>query len=500
MIKNLLSKICGFKLKEVEKEKERLEAIYNSLPDGVYTTDLNRKIQSFNPGGELITGFKKDQIIGKRCTDIFAHEDEKGSLLCGENCPLDLAISTNKIIPPRRAYLKTATGKRVPVVIATAPVKDKNGKVVGAAEFFRDITNEVKIEQLKSDFLAVVSHELRIPLSAIKESMNLVLEGVTGTINDSQKNLLTVAKNEIERLNRIISEVLDVSRMEAGRLKLKRARLDLAELVRSIEFAYRPLADKKSVSLFVELAPALPDAIADSDRVRQVFSNLLSNALKFTSQGGSVKIKCSAHGDNLIECSIEDTGCGMPSDSLGKLFGKFEQLGVEEDKRRGGAGLGLYISKTIVEAMGGTIWAQSQEGKGSTFSFTLPAYKEGMDFYLELDASLKEAKHTQKTAAVILLEANLKDAELENLIHIIENIIRGPNDKVLRDKSDIYIVLDDTNEQGALSVKNRVKAQVQKSSFDSRNIINKFGVAIYPTQALTLEELLDKAKKQTGAF
>jgi PAS domain S-box-containing protein len=489
-----------FRRQEKKEEKLRFEAICSSLFDGVYTVGKDKKILTVNKGVERITGFKKEELIGRQCKDLFTHTDEKDNILCDFNCIVDEVMNTAKVVPPRKALTMTSAGKRIPILIAAAPMKNEKGNIEGAAIFFRDITNEVKIEELKSDFIAVVSHELRIPLTTIKESIDLILDGVTGPTTGNQRNVLSNAKSEIERLNRLLEEVLDVSKIEASRLRVRTGKLDLVDVIKKAELSYQPLANKKGISFSVDIASGIPYVIGDPDKVYEVFSNLLSNAFKFTPSGGSITINCRPHSENFIGCSIKDSGCGIPRHALNRLFGKFEQLGLEEDKRRGGSGLGLYITRTIIKKLGGNIWAESEEGVGSTFTFTLPVYKEELELQLELSSSVEEVRAMQAGLVLFMLEVGLKGPEFERLYEISNDTVGRPGDKVIKQYDSIYILLGSTNKKGAMSFKERLKSEFQKADFDYSKVIRKFGVASYPDDALTYQELIVKAKANTTAF
>ena len=286
--------------------------------------------------------------------------------------------------------------------------------------------------------------------------------------------------------------MLQASKIESGRLKVKRTKIDLTEIVKKVYQFYKPIADKEMVSFSLDIAPIVPAVVGDSDRVHQVLSNLLSNSFKFTSEGGSVKVECSQKDMGFVECSVIDTGCGIPHSEIDRLFERFEQLGLEEEKRRGGVGLGLYISKMFIETMGGGIGVKSREGEGSVFTFSLPIYTEEMEFQRELEASIQEARQRQGTLAMLMLETNISGTEFDNLLNTLRFIIRGPNDRILSRNQSIFIILSDSDSQGALSVRARIKQSLQKSAFGERDVIKKCGVAVYPIDAIGPDNLIEK--------
>lgn len=482
------------------KDIKTLEAIFEAVIDGVYTVDKAKKITSFNKGAQDITGFKEEEVIGRYCKDLLAHENERLKFLCSVECLLGEVLSLGNRTYPRRVFINTSTGLRKEVLTCACAIKSESGGIDGAAVYFREITNELRIEQLKSDFLSVVSHELRIPLATIKESISLLAEGIAGPINDSQTKILSGLKNHIDRLSGLVDSLLDVSSIESGRFKIRRQKLNVATLVKSLQSFFQPTADKKSIKLLAQAPSDLPNVIGDSDRLSQVFSNLLNNALKFTPEGGSITISCSVKDSSFVECSVIDTGVGIPKEMLSKLFERFEQLGVDESKRRGGAGLGLVISRKIVEDLGGSISAESEAGRGSKFNFTLPVYSEDKELQLELAAAVRLARQSTMSLALLKLETDLQEREFENLLSLINHAIRGPADRAIRQGDMIFVILMDTARQGVLTVKERIKEKIRKSHFGMRDIIKNFSIAVYPDDALTDKELLEKINENSFVF
>ena len=224
--------------------------------------------------------------------------------------------------------------------------------------------------EMKSKFAAMVSHELRSPLGAIKEGINLVEEGLVGNINNKQKNLLDIAKNNLDRLERLINNVLDFQKIEARGMEFDIRENDINEVVSEVASAMGMLADKKKLDFTVNLCGNVPKSAFDKDRVNQVVTNLVNNAIKFT-ESGNVSISTMVE-NNTLHVVVQDTGRGIRREDILRLFQPFEQIDNLMDKKKGGSGLGLAISKDIIEAHKGKIWAESEFGKGSVFHFTLP--------------------------------------------------------------------------------------------------------------------------------
>ncbi len=223
---------------------------------------------------------------------------------------------------------------------------------------------------MKDDFVSTISHELRTPLTAIKEGISIVSDGSAGSINDDQKEFLGIAKRNVDRLARLINEILDFQKIESGRMFYNIAENDIAMIGKEVQESMVPLALAKGLKLDLNLAQDLPKIRFDRDKITQVLTNLVNNAIKFTESGG-ILISINP-GNNIIKVSVKDTGHGMKQEDIARLFQKFIQLEELSDRKTGGTGLGLAISKDIIDAHGGKIWAESEVGKGSVFNFILP--------------------------------------------------------------------------------------------------------------------------------
>ncbi len=215
--------------------------------------------------------------------------------------------------------------------------------------------------------MANVSHELRTPLTAIKEGISLIADRVVGPINDEQEDFLKTIDQSVERLAELISNLLDLSRIDAGKFRLSRQRVKFSQVVETLLTDYKTIAGHRAVQASVG---GIPDVFADPDRLLQILGNLFSNAVKFTNDNGTVKISAQKQG-GLVAVSVEDDGIGITHDDLPKLFHKFSQVGKKTTQ---GTGLGLAIVKQLVEMHQGSIFVVSNPGKGSRFTFTLPIY------------------------------------------------------------------------------------------------------------------------------
>jgi len=233
-----------------------------------------------------------------------------------------------------------------------------------------------KLDRLKNEFIATVSHELRTPLTIIREGISLVSDGVLGCVNKEQADIMRDVVDAADRLTKIIDNMFDIAKLEAGRKELRCELIDLGSLVRSVADLFADKAAARSISLSVADVPVLPQVCAEAESVRQILTNLLSNAVKFTPQGGSVNVLLMVEAD-LISVSVIDDGIGISATDRARLFDTFTQFGRADGPGERGTGLGLSIAKRLVEAHGGTMYVESDRGKGTKIGFTLPIFHGG---------------------------------------------------------------------------------------------------------------------------
>ena len=227
---------------------------------------------------------------------------------------------------------------------------------------------------IQKEFSATVSHELRTPLASIKAAIDIVISGTPGPLTDDQKNFLGKAKDNIDRLNRLINDILDLAQLESGKTSLKIENKNVNDLIRAVLDMHQPVARSKGIALEAALDAGLAPVPLDDDKMRQVLVNLLSNAIKFTDAGGVKILSVLNPQDQSVRVSVEDSGPGIKTDDIPKLFHKFQQLGEPGLRKTGGTGLGLAICQEIIRQHGGKIWVESELGKGSRFCFTLPVH------------------------------------------------------------------------------------------------------------------------------
>ena len=359
---------------EVSKSKAYIEDLVENAGDAIISTDMEDRILTWNRAAEVIFGYSKEEAIGQSMAILLP----PGHLRELEE--IRNKVQLTGLIRNLEVRKKRKDGTIIDVALAVSPIKDKNGNVIGFLHLAKDITEKQRYEQrlkeldkMKSDFVSNVSHELRTPLTAVKGSVDNMLDGLTGLLNEKQSRYLTRIKSNADRLTRLINDILDLSRIEAGKIDLQPAVLSLVALAKEVAEGLRPVAVDKLISLEVASPDAGVTAWADRDKVIQVLMNLIGNAVKFTPTIGKVSVTVERNGDEWVQTSVADTGPGIPLEEANKIFDKFYQIAQAGKQKARGTGLGLAISRALVEMHGGRIWVESEVGSGSTFFFTLPA-------------------------------------------------------------------------------------------------------------------------------
>jgi NtrC-family two-component system sensor histidine kinase KinB len=234
---------------------------------------------------------------------------------------------------------------------------------------FRDVTRLAELDRLKSEFVMTASHELRTPLTSIGMSIDLLLEGATKKLNEKEQQLLLAAHEDLQRLKVFVNNLLDLSKIEAGKMEMELSSIPIRVLFEKVVTVFKNQSEEKAVDLSFSAPDAVPNVKADDTKITWVLTNLISNALRYTPSGGHIKLSAESFGPS-VQISVSDDGPGIPYEYQSKIFDKFVQ--VKSDKAVGGSGLGLAICREVVRAHGGTIWVDSVPGSGSTFTFTLP--------------------------------------------------------------------------------------------------------------------------------
>ncbi|MBN1870623.1 MAG: diguanylate cyclase [Candidatus Omnitrophica bacterium] len=360
-----------------------------------------------------------------------------------------------------------------------------------------------ELDRLKSEFISTVSHELRTPLAITKEGITLIQDGVLGKINEKQAKVLMTAKESIDRLARLINSLLDISKIEAGNIEIKKSLISVTEVAKQVASFFETKAADKGLKLRVNLPESGVNAYADNDKIIQVFTNLVGNALKFTDKG-YIAISVEEKKDE-IECSVEDTGKGVLKEDIPKMFVKFQQINRVHGDGERGTGLGLSIAKSIVELHGGEIWVESEAGKGTKIIFTLPKYADDVLLKEYINSGIEEAKKNKSKMSLMVLSienyAKTKKLVPEEKIYFalrgVENVLKDcfnhTGGAALKDSHECIVVLPNSSKQDVLTAEGRLKQAVDDYLAREQladKIKMKFRCATYPDEASNCEELI----------
>jgi PAS domain S-box-containing protein len=357
-------------IEQLKSSKAQDEALLTSIGDGVIAIGTSGLIIFANKSAELTLGWGVEEMIGKTWQNFLTAYEQNGketTVLADQ--PIVRTLK-NGLKMRRDCIFNKKDNSHFPAAINLSPII-VNNTVSGAILVFRDITIEKEIDRMKTEFISLASHQLRTPLSAIRWFTELLEDGTGGALKPEQKELVENINESTLRMIDLVNSLLNISRIESGRIIVDPKPTDLAELVNDLIKELQVKINEREQHLIVSVHEQLPKINVDPKLIRQVYQNLLTNAIKYTPKGGQISVFISRKDDQLIS-QISDTGYGIPKDQVNKVFDKFFRaenvIKVETD----GNGLGLYLVKAIVESSHGRIWFQSEEGKGTTFWFSLP--------------------------------------------------------------------------------------------------------------------------------
>jgi two-component system, NtrC family, sensor histidine kinase KinB len=346
-------------------EKKKSEAIVASIPDPVIMTDEENKVLLMNQAAERLLNIKGRDWKEKPLNQIVS--DKRWlNLLSGGGVNAEELGNRDTLLSIQQPDRQTLYFRPRQTTIV-----DESKNILGVVTLLQDVTRFKNLDRMKSEFIATVSHELRTPLTSINMAIDILSQEVLGKVNEPQRDMLATAKDDCDRLTKLVKELLDLSRLESGKYELKREQINLRSLV---EEALKPLRlqfREKGIHLETEIPPTIPEVPGDQQQLSWVVTNLVSNALRYTPADGVVTI-CSDLIDDSVRVSVRDSGRGIPAEAVEVIFDKFVQVKQSSDATPGSVGLGLAIAKEVVEAHGGKIWVESSVGRGSTFFFTIP--------------------------------------------------------------------------------------------------------------------------------
>lgn len=353
--------------KRVENDMVRAETVMTSMADGVVVVDRNGNILMMNPQAEAISGKPLSELSGKKIMDLSQLESQVVSL--AREIKSDDKTDISKELEKGGPAALAETVKK-----STAIIQNEDGKIVGTVSIPTDAAKLKQVEQMQQEFIANMTHELRSPLTSIKAALELMSRDAAK--EEAGRGILNTAIRNTERLNSIITDILDFSKLQSGKLIFHKESADASEVAKEAVESMRAWATSKGVNLTVACESGVQNIYADKRRTVQVLINLISNSIKFTPQGGTIEVSADAGKEALSGysfLSVKDTGCGIKKEDQAKVFEKFVQ--VASGEKVGGTGLGLSITKAMVIMQGGRITLESEPGRGTTFRIAMPIYR-----------------------------------------------------------------------------------------------------------------------------
>jgi len=478
---------------DLDLSQQSFHSIVEKSADAIIIVDRNGFVRYVNPAAETIFEHKKEDLMD----DLF------GRPLNHERREIDIV------------RLKGGQGTGEMTVTETTWLGEAADLVTIHDITERKLAQEklIKLDQLKTDFVSTVSHELRTPLTIMKEYASILSDEVPGKLNLEQRGHLSIIEGNIDRLSQMIEDLLDISKIEAQKVVLKREFVDLASIINDVATQFKPKADGKQIEFVTVFPASLPPIYIDADRISQVFTNLIGNAIKFTPTHGKITVEIIAK-EKEYECRVTDTGIGIAPENLDKVFARFEQF----DRREGGGaketGLGLAITKALVQLHRGSIWLESELNNGTKFIFTLPKYSPATLLHEHVVQSMKEAATSGSATTLFnisLIDPNQLKGEflyerLEPILKEIEELLRkslrGRGDIVLRDVDGVVHFLVNCDKENALKVESRLRQKLS-DYLVRQGLAEKmklhFGRATYPEDGARAEELMKKARPAVEA-
>jgi PAS domain S-box-containing protein len=401
----------GLMLHQQQKESSQRQAILASIADGVVVNDQDGEVIMVNRAAELILNTPARNLRGRDLEQLFE--------VFTSGAREEITKAMNRVLANPRVLISPDAAQTVlqidnRVINAHfAPVVTGQDQFLGIVTIFRDITKEVEADRAKSDFVSTVSHELRTPMTSIKGYTDLIFSGAVGEINENQKRFLNIIKKNTDRLTALINDLLDISRIESGKVRFEPEAMQLGDIIGNVIETLAAPAEQRDHQLSYRIEAGLPEIKGDPHRLTQVFTNLVGNAINYTPEGGTINVDVySVRG--AVRADVRDNGIGMRSEDLSKIFERFYRVDHPVVQESAGTGLGLPLVKMFIEMHGGRVWAESEMGKGSTFTVILPLPTE-TDQKVDIEQIWAEATTKIDRRMILLADDDRDIAELVRL-------------------------------------------------------------------------------------
>ena len=351
-------------LQDIAETNSRLKVMVNRLADGVLTCDIEKRIVLANPAFLHMIGYHGEPVLGRSIDEINVGEQLRAMIDTASQMPPESGSEVTEEISRQVGESRKIYNAKC------LPFPGRGGSNIGTITVLNDITALKQIEQLKSDFVSMVSHEVRSPMNSLLMQIKVILDGLAGDVTDKQREILGRASEKILGLTNMVSELLDLSRIEAGLISSEKSAVDMQQLLEEQVAFHLPGAAERGISISLEVG-GIPAVLANQRSMEEVMTNLITNAIKYSPENSSVRISASLENEYLKVC-VEDSGYGIPQEDLERVFDRFYRVKDQNTREVIGTGLGLAIVKSIVEAHHGSIRVQSSLGHGSAFTLLLP--------------------------------------------------------------------------------------------------------------------------------
>ena len=482
--------------------KGRIEQMVDHMTDGVLMLDAKGRVAAMNGAARSLLGCEEAETPDAATLSELLEGDP-----------------VSRMRSERRSIKKLVCLRGAPYQMQISPVEDEKGELAGIVLAFRDFEEEKKADEMKTELVNVVSHELRTPLTAIRNALFLLGGTKLGSLSAGQNRFVDLAKRNVEQLIGIINDLLDLSKIEAGKMHLELAPTSMAQEVEDALASLQPQAEAKGVSLQSTIAPNLPPVFGHAASIQRVMVNLVGNAIKFTDRGGVVKVETArADGDEVageagaVRVTVSDSGVGIPKDQLESIFEKFHQVEADEKTRTApGTGLGLSISRELVKAHHGRIWAESETGSGSRFSFVIPILSQKELLMRALSSEVARASELEGPMALVMgrlqgayaVRARSEqeyERTMDDLVAMTRKLVRRSSDLVLarRDTGEVVVILPRTLRDGGVAFANRLAEEMAKDAATDSTLLLKVAAAQYPEDGRSAEELYHAALEKIG--
>lgn len=485
---------------ELQMAEQRYKTIFDHSPSAILVTDEKDRIISWNGFSELLLGMGHDELYHQAVTQVYpAEEWDKIKERDGRSGAAGTHHLEAKLFKKNREIFD--------IDISISILKDMDGKFMGSIGIIKDISERKRIDRLKDEFISTVSHELRTPLTVIREGIAQIHEEILGKVNPDQKEILGIILEDVDRLARIVNDLLDISKIESGRSDLARKFVLLEDIVQPVLASFQNVARGKKLSVIYGGLPEPVKLFADPGKIDQVLTNLLNNAYKFSSEGGRIEVNVKRE-DSEIIFSVSDEGVGIPSDDIPKLFNKFVQIKRSVGPGAQGTGLGLAISKGIIELHGGKIWVESESGRGSRFFFTIPAVNKEKAILTFVDNRLKKAQ--DRKSGLLFFSVRDPDGGGDPAVSLLERdaaFEKSVKKAFSKGEPDVFFGIDGecivsvfaaneederfSREQVSDFLKQYVEGALRERS-DTREV--RVGIAVFPADGKTAQDLLSCAR------